>query len=163
MSDHSAAPLPLNDVTTFGDARHAADASTPGGHITCLDFIAEAPAPAPSRPRPAVTRVLSADGANHIVFTFLPGQTLPDHKAAHPITVQVLRGAVTFGCEGTDYPLTPGRAVHLPAYLPHSVTAPGELNDNADALDPTEEPTVMLLTMHTGAQVSAASRAADKS
>ena len=75
----------------------------------------------------------------------------------------MLRGAVTFGCEGTDYPLTPGRAVHLPAYLPHSVTAPGELNDNADALDPTEEPTVMLLTMHTGAQVSAASRAADKS
>lgn len=127
--------LPINDVTTFGDAAHE------GGGLVFLDFLAEAPAADASRPRPAVKRVLSGHRANHIVFTFVPGQTLPDHKAAHPITVQVLTGSVLFECEGDTHELHPGVAVHLPAHLPHAVRLPKN-SDHGQA--------IMLLTMHTG-------------
>ncbi|OFP22906.1 LuxR family transcriptional regulator [Corynebacterium sp. HMSC066C02] len=129
--------LPINDATTFGDASHNSAA------LTTLNLLDEAPEPHPTRPRPAVKRVLSADGANLILFSFLPGQDLPDHKAAHPITVQVLRGSVIFSCEEQDEVLAPGRIVHLPAYVPHAVTC-------------SEEPALMLLTMltpHTSANV----------
>ena len=129
--------LPINDATTFGDV------SFNGAALTTLNLFAEAPEPHPTRPRPAVKRVLSADGANLILFSFLTGQDLPDHKAAHPITVQVLQGSVTFKCGEHGHVLTPGRIVHLPAYVPHAVTC-------------SEEPALMLLTMltpNTGANV----------
>ena len=122
--------LPINDATTFGDATHG------GSVLTTLNLLDEAPAPDPTRPRPAVKRVLSADGANLILFSFTPGQDLPDHKAAHPITVQVLHGSVTFSCGERDETLTPGRIVHLPAYVPHAVSC-------------RDEPALMLLTMLT--------------
>ncbi|MBE7338709.1 cupin domain-containing protein [Corynebacterium aurimucosum] len=122
--------LPINDAATFGAATH--DSAT----LTTLSLLDEAPKPNPTRPRPAVKRVLSADGANLILFSFLPGQDLPDHKAAHPITVQVLHGSVTFSCEDRDEILTPGHIVHLPAYVPHAVSCG-------------DEPALMLLTMLT--------------
>ena len=122
--------LPINDATTFGDATHD------GSVLTALNMLDEAPTPDPTRPRPAVKRVLSADGANLILFSFTPGQDLPDHKAAHPITVQVLHGSVTFSCGERDETLTPGRVVHLPAYVPHAVACG-------------TEPALMLLTMLT--------------
>lgn len=129
--------LPINDATTFGDA------SFNGAALTTLNLFDEAPEPHPTAPRPAVKRVLSANGSNLILFSFLPGQDLPDHKAAHPITVQVLQGAVTFKCGEHEHVLTPGRIVHLPAYVPHAVTC-------------SEKPALMLLTMltpNTGANV----------
>lgn len=122
--------LPINDATTFGGAAYN------GPALTTLNLFEEAPEPNPARPRPAVKRVLSADGANLILFSFLPGQDLPDHKAAHPITVQVLQGTVTFSCGGEEEVLTPGHIVHLPAYVPHAVIC-------------SKEPALMLLTMLT--------------
>ncbi|WP_144790299.1 cupin domain-containing protein [Corynebacterium singulare] len=122
--------LPINDLTTFGDAAHT------GSALTTLNLLDEAPEPDPQRPRPAVKRVLSADGANLILFSFLPGHQLPDHKAAHPITVQVVRGSVAFRCGDNKEELVPGRIVHLPAYVPHAVTCD-------------KEPALMLLTMLT--------------
>ena len=122
--------LPINDAATFGAASHDSAA------LTTLNLLDETPKPSPSRPRPAVKRVLSADGANLILFSFLPGQLLPDHKAAHPITVQVLQGAVTFSCGDEEHVLVPGRIVHLPAYVPHAVSC-------------SDQPALMLLTMLT--------------
>ena len=91
------AELPINDVTTFGNASHR-------GKKMLIWTLAEAPEPNAQRPRPAVKRVLSADGGNLILFTFNAGQSLPDHKAAHPITVQTLRGEVLFTCGGKEVP-----------------------------------------------------------
>lgn len=122
--------LPINDATTFGGATHN------GSARTTLNLLDEAPTPDSTRPRPAVKRVLSADGANLILFSFAPGQDLPDHKAAHPITVQVLHGSVTFSCGERDEILTPGRIVHLPAHVPHAVSCG-------------DESALMLLTMLT--------------
>lgn len=136
--------LPINDVTTFGEASHSSEAAEA---LTSLDLIAEAPPAQTDRPRPAVKRVLSANGANLILFTFAAGQSLPDHKAAHPITVQTLRRSVTFTCGGTKVLLEPGKIIYLPAYVPHRVDFAEK--DGA-------EPAIMLLTMLTGETITPA-------
>lgn len=109
---------------------------------TVFDVLAEAPAPRPDHPRPAVKRLAQLDGANLIAFTLRPGQHLPDHRAAHPILVQCLSGTLDFGCHGTTDRLVPGRVVHLREHVTHRVDCP------ADA-DPSV-PHVLLLTMLTG-------------
>lgn len=132
--------LPINRPETFGEATPTETALT---HLNLLEL---APASDASRPRPGVRRVLTADGVNLILFSFLPGQSLPDHKAAHPITVQCLGGEVTFTYQGQAADVTPGTVIHLPAYAPHRVDCPGEKNKG-------NTPAVMLLMMHTGESV----------
>jgi len=85
--------IPVNSPETFGDAEQSGTAAT-------IDLVAQAPKPQPGKQRPAVKRVLQGNRANLILFTFLPGQVLPDHEAAHPIFVQAITGRVTFtvGC-----------------------------------------------------------------
>ncbi|MGV3154563.1 cupin domain-containing protein [Corynebacterium sp. 32222D000BW] len=129
--------LPINRPETFGEATPAE------GTLTHLNLLELAPPSDASRPRPGVRRVLTADGVNLILFSFLPGQSLPDHKAAHPITVQCLAGEVTFGFEGQSAAVTPGTVIHLPAYAPHRVDCPAEKNKG-------DAPAVMLIMMHTG-------------
>lgn len=110
------------------------------GAMTVLPLTDAAPVPDPSRPRPAVTRLLQGDGANLIAFTFAPGQDLPDHRSAHPITVQCVEGALDFTCGDETVRLTPGVVVHLREKVTHRVDCP------ADA----PEKNVLLLTMLTG-------------
>ena len=126
---------------------------------TALDLLAAAPAPDPARARPAVARVLQGAGADLILFAFAPGQSLPDHRAAHPILVQCLRGALDFTWGGRTVRLEAGTAVHLPAGITHRVDRPAE---GAPAAAPDEGPggaaggdpdaaAVLLLSMLTGA------------
>ncbi|MCF4007734.1 cupin domain-containing protein [Corynebacterium uropygiale] len=110
--------------------------------MSTIRVLENLPEPHPTRPRPGVRRLLQADGGNLICFHFLPGQSLPDHRAAHPITVQCLRGTLVFTCEDEEITMEPGVVLHLPAYLIHRVDCP------ADA-DPAEQH-VLLLTMLTG-------------
>ena len=130
--------LPTNSPDTFGTASHLGTASA----MTTLNLLDIAPDTDPQRPRPGVQRVLSTDGANLILFSFAPGQSLPDHKAAHPITVQTLRGQLNFTHGEETVTLTPGTIVHLPAYEVHKVEATA-----AESGDCT--PAVLLLTMLT--------------
>ncbi|GAA2095961.1 MULTISPECIES: cupin domain-containing protein [Brevibacterium] len=101
-----------------------------------IDVLAAAPAPDPQRRngRPSVKRLLQGDGANLIAFTFVPGQSLPEHTAAHPITVQCLSGTLTFTCEGQTTVLTPGTIVHCRAHVEHRVDCPaGEVKPASGA------------------------------
>ncbi|AJE33514.1 hypothetical protein B842_08325 [Corynebacterium humireducens NBRC 106098 = DSM 45392] len=132
MTDHS---VPVNSPDTFGDA-----ATRDSDAMTVLALADAAPTPDPSRPRPAVQRLLQGDGANLIAFTFAPGQELPDHRSAHPITVQCLEGVLDFTCGGETVRLAPGVVVHLRAQITHRVDCP------ADA----PERNVLLLSMLTG-------------
>ncbi|MHA2789284.1 cupin domain-containing protein [Corynebacterium sp. S7] len=109
--------------------------------MTVFSLIDDAPAPNPARPRPAVQRLLQGDGANLIAFNFAPGQDLPDHKAAHPITVQCISGTLEFQCAGERTSMQPGQVFHLRAYVPHAVQCPSDAPDANN---------VMLLTMLTG-------------
>lgn len=103
---------------------------------TILDVADLAPAPKDGD-YPAAKRIITADGATIVAFTFAAGQILADHHAPHPITVQALSGDVTFRVEGRDHPLPVGRLIHVPEGVVHSVHA------NADS--------TFLLTLHTGA------------
>ena len=115
---------------------------------TAVHLLDAAPVPDPGRPRPAVARVLQGAGANLILFAFAPGQSLPEHRAAHPITVQCLRGTLDFTWGGRTERLDPGTVVHLPAHVTHRVDRP-----DVDASNPRdgEISAVLLLTMLTGA------------
>ncbi|UBI03450.1 cupin domain-containing protein [Corynebacterium freneyi] len=54
---------------------------------------------------------------------FRADQTLPDHRAAHPILVQCMEGQVRFSVGDRTEVLTPGCVAHLPAMVPHRVDA----------------------------------------
>lgn len=103
---------------------------------TILDPLDLAPA-AKEGDYPAAKRIITADRATIVAFTFAKGQVLTDHHAPHPITVQTLAGDITFRVEGRDHALPPGRLIHVPETVIHSVYA------NAES--------TFLLTLHTGA------------
>ena len=127
----------LHETDSFGEAE-----LTDSEHMTVLDVPAMTPDPVTPRKRPSVSRLLQGDGANLITFGFAPGQDLPDHKAAHPITVQCLSGTLDFTCGGQTVRMTPGRVFHLRAYVVHAVECPADAEGEA----------VLLLTMLTGEQ-----------
>lgn len=105
-----------------------------------FNILEAAPPAQPDKPRPAVKRILQGDGANLIVFTFSPGHCLPDHRAAHPITVCSLKGEILFSCGDETVTLSPGSVVHLKEHITHRVDYPVDAEGEA----------VMLLTMLTG-------------
>lgn len=131
MTDHT---VPVNSPDTFGAAAHVGDA------MTVLPLIDAAPSPNPSRPRPSVQRLLQGDGVNLIAFTFTPGQDLPDHEAAHPITVQCVEGVLDFTCGDDTVRLDPGVVVHLREHVIHRVDCPEDAPERS----------VLLLSMLTG-------------
>lgn len=99
----------------------------------------DAPEPRTGTP-PAITRRLEGDGANLIFLTFTPGQILRSHTAAHPITVQAIKGSLVLGTDQGEIVLKPGTVVHLRAMVVHEVSAPEDADDE----------NVLLLTMLTG-------------
>lgn len=133
--------VPVNRPDSFGAPSHSAAESSP---LTTVNILSQAPAPQPGRPRPSVQRLVTAPRANLIVFSFLPGQSLPDHKAAHPITVQCLRGTLLFTCGEDAVELNPGVVCHLPAYVVHRVDCPENTTTGG-----AQDPAVLLLTMLT--------------
>ncbi|MDO4686844.1 MAG: cupin domain-containing protein [Corynebacterium sp.] len=56
-------------------------------------------------------------------MTFQAGQSLEDHRSAHPIMVQCLKGEVVFSVGDRKETLTPGHVLHLPAQVTHRVDA----------------------------------------
>ncbi len=127
--------IPVNKPDTFGES-----ALTDSEQMTVLAVPAMTPAPDPARKRPSVIRLLQGDGANVISFGFAPGQELPDHKSAHPITVQCLSGTIDFTCGGETVRMSPGTVIHLREHVVHAVTCPATAEGEA----------VLLLTMLTG-------------
>lgn len=81
-----------------------------------------------------LSRVLFADERCRVVlFAFDEGQELSEHTAAVPAVVQVLSGRLEIQLGGDTLDARPGSWLHMPAHLPHSVSA--------------LEPSLMLLTM----------------
>lgn len=142
--------LPINTPDSFGNAVHHEshdDVLEFADSMTVMYASNEAPEPDPQRSRPSVKRLMQGDGVNVIAFNFLPNQNLPDHKAAHPITVQCVEGELEFTCGEETITLVPGTIIHLPAYVPHRVDCP----DNEDS---NKGPNTLVLMMHTGEQHS---------
>ncbi len=69
-------------------------------------------------------RTLAKQGSLRVVLLALArGARIPQHRAAAPISVQVLSGAVRFHVEGKDALLEPGRALVVARDLPHDLQA----------------------------------------
>lgn len=132
MTDNT---VPTNSPETFGEASVSGSDA-----MTVLPLLDAAPEPNLDRPRPSAQRLLQGDGANVIAFTFTPGQELPDHQAAHPITVQCVEGVLDFTCGEETVRLAPGVVVHLRERNIHRVDCPADAPDR----------NVLLLTMLTG-------------
>lgn len=81
-----------------------------------------------------LSRVLYRDDRMRVVgFAFDAGQELTEHTSAMPVVIQVIRGRLDLILGEEKAQAVAGSWIHLPARLPHTVSA--------------TEPTVMLLTM----------------
>ncbi|MDO4631388.1 MAG: cupin domain-containing protein [Corynebacterium sp.] len=127
--------IPVNSPETFGNPEQVATTKA------VLNLLDDAPAAQPDKATPAVKRILQGNRANLVVFTFLPGQALQDHEAAHPIFVQSLKGHLQFTVGDEVADLTPGVILHLDQHVRHRVDCP----NGADA-----DGNVLLVTMLTG-------------
>ncbi|MDO4910964.1 MAG: cupin domain-containing protein [Corynebacterium sp.] len=81
------------------------------------DLAADFPPIDEASARPAVKRL----SPGVVLFSFGPGQSLNDHKAVHPISVQVLDGAIDFGVGEEVYHLTAGSLLQLDKLVIHRV------------------------------------------
>ncbi|MDO4909451.1 MAG: cupin domain-containing protein [Corynebacterium sp.] len=82
-----------------------------------LNSFADFPPVDPKAARPSVKRL----SPGVVLFTFGPGQSLNDHKAVHPISVQVVEGAIDFGVGEEVYHLEPGQILQLDKLVVHRV------------------------------------------
>lgn len=71
--------------------------------------------------------VYSGDDLKATLFGFAPGQELTEHTAARPAVLHFLRGEATVTLGGETFAAQAGTFVHMPAQLPHSVTARTEV------------------------------------
>ena len=58
-----------------------------------------------------------------VLFQFAAGQELSEHTASMPATLHFFSGSAKLTLGGDEQAAVPGTWVHMPAHLPHSVTA----------------------------------------
>jgi len=71
--------------------------------------------------------VYSGDDLKVTLFGFAPGQELTEHTAARPAVLHFLRGEATVTLGAETFAAQAGTFIHMPAQLPHSVTAQTEV------------------------------------
>lgn len=70
-----------------------------------------------------VTVILETSFSKEIRIAFKEGQLMKEHKAPFPIVVQVLRGKIDFGTEGSKHQLLAGDIVTLEGNVKHDLLA----------------------------------------
>jgi quercetin dioxygenase-like cupin family protein len=86
------------------------------------------------QPESIVSRtVYSDDQIKVVLFGFDAGQSLSEHTASQPATIQILQGEATITLAGDTREVGAGTWLHMPPNLPHSVVA--------------KTPLIMLLTL----------------
>ncbi len=71
--------------------------------------------------------IYSGDDLKATLFGFAPGQELTEHTAARPAVLHFLRGEATVTLGAETFAAQAGTFVHMPAKLPHSITAQTEV------------------------------------
>jgi quercetin dioxygenase-like cupin family protein len=77
--------------------------------------------------------VYKDDQINLVLFAFDTGETLSEHTASQPATIQILQGEATITLAGDTKEVAVGTWLHMPPNMPHSVVA--------------KTPLIMLLTL----------------
>ena len=92
--------------------------AAPYTHIENLGSTVEIP------PQGILSRTVYSDTiVSVVVFGFDAGQELSEHTAARPALLQILRGEARVTLGGDTFEGRAGTWVHMPAHLPHSVSA----------------------------------------
>ena len=71
--------------------------------------------------------ILAGSGLKATLFGFAAGQELSEHTAAVPAVLHFLRGRARLTLGGRPATASPDTWVHLPAHLPHTVSAEDEV------------------------------------
>ncbi|WP_432797806.1 cupin domain-containing protein [Poriferisphaera sp. WC338] len=58
-----------------------------------------------------------------ILFGFAQGQSLSEHTASVPATIQIIQGNATVTLGSDAHAVCPGSFIHMQPNLPHSITA----------------------------------------
>lgn len=109
-------------------------------HTIIPDLLAEHPIP----PRGTLSRALHNDeNVKAVWFGFAAGEELSEHTASMPAILHFLQGEAQVTLGGQRIDARAGTWVHMPARLPHSISA--------------RTPVVMLLTLLKAATATAPS------
>jgi len=73
--------------------------------------------------KPTIQVLLETQSSKEIRIVFKKGQHMKEHKTPFPIVVQVFKGAIDFGVEGTKQLLEAGSLISLDGLVPHDLTA----------------------------------------
>lgn len=71
----------------------------------------------------AVTVMMETESSKEIRILFRKGQSMKEHKAGFPITVEVHEGTIDFGVQGEKMVLKAGDLISLEANVPHDLLA----------------------------------------
>lgn len=73
--------------------------------------------------KPSIRILLETETSKEIRITFKKGQLMKEHKTPFPIVVEIFKGAITFGVNGTEQHLTAGKLIALEGGVPHDLKA----------------------------------------
>lgn len=71
----------------------------------------------------AVTVMMETESSKEIRILFRKGQSMKEHKAGFPITVEIHEGTIDFGVQGEKMVLNAGDLISLEANIPHDLFA----------------------------------------
>ena len=71
----------------------------------------------------AINVMMETETAKEIRILFRKGQTMKEHKAGFPITVEIHQGTIEFGVNGEKMTLERGDLISLEANVPHDLLA----------------------------------------
>ncbi len=112
-------------MTKTDDKKAISGVANPPGYT----FIEDLPALMPEIPPDTIISrsVYTGDDLRGTLFGFAAGQELTEHTAARPAVLHFLSGEAGLRLGDDTFTARPGTWVHMPAHLPHSITAHTEL------------------------------------